>query len=292
MNKRRWSGRILAGCFLAGLCLLAYPAVSSRWNASRQSRAISRYTQQMAQMDASGYAGILERARAYNGALELGEYGSAEAEFLALKKSLEGPAGYLEIPAIDVKLPIYLGTEESVLQAGAGVLAGSSIPIGGDSTHAVLTGHRGLPSATLFTHLDRLEPGDRFCVQVLGETAAYQVTGVQVVEPWQMETLAIQPGEDLCTLVTCTPYGINTQRLLIHGRRAEEQQAETAVLRRDADPLPAVLGAGLLALPGLVSLGGLWAAQDRRRKRRDQWGAFWSSGEEREEHEEAMEQDP
>ena len=239
MKKRRsfikW---LLLAAVAAGLALLLYPAFSSRWNALRQSRAITAYQAEVEELDDARREELLAQAEDYNRRLAQGGGGFAlsggeAAEFFGLLGSSGGAVGYVEIPAIGLSLPLYLGSSPGVVQEGAGILEGGSVPVGGADTHAVLTGHRGLPSETLFTHLDRLGPGDEFSVHILGRTVRYQVERTLTVLPEEMEALAIQPGRDLCTLVTCTPYGINTHRLLVQGSRAEEETQIAGVVRGD-----------------------------------------------------------
>ncbi len=220
---------LLLSVFLLGLALLLYPTVSDCWNTFHASRAITRYTEQVAELDRERYAALWEAAREYNGRLA-----EKENRFLMSDEEREeyeglldvagnGIMGYLEIPGIGCTLPIYHGTGEAVLQVGAGHLEGSSLPVGGAGTHCVLSGHRGLPSARLFTDLDRVAVGDRFSLRVLDETLCYEVDQILTVEPSDVDALAIEAGKDYCTLVTCTPYGINSHRLLVRGHRAEER---------------------------------------------------------------------
>lgn len=212
---------------LAGLIGLAYPAVGSFINRLAQGRAVRDYRQQAEQLTDGGEdERLLDEARRYNewiyGRGSLGALDEQETERYngVLAMSVTGIMGYLEIPSIDVSLPIYHGTEEAVLQVGVGHLAGSSLPIGGENTHAVLTGHSGLPSSRLFTDLDQLREGDTFTVTVLDSTATYMVDDIQVVKPEDAE-LTIEEGTDRCTLVTCVPIGVNTHRLLVRGSRVE-----------------------------------------------------------------------
>lgn len=266
--RRKWTILFIL-LLMLGLSLLAYPSFSSLYNQGRQSRVISGY-QETLQQEKDPYRQELALAEAYNEDLSL--QGSdfslslAEKEDYTRLLGAEGTAlGYVEIPALELQLPIYLGTGESVLQAGVGVLEGSSLPIGGESTHSVLTGHRGLPTATLFTHLDQLEAGSQFTLHVLGRTLRYEVERVLVVEPEDMEALYIQEGEDLCTLVTCTPYGINSHRMLVQGRRVEEgAEILSRQIRSDGVRIPwtqvaPALGAALFILAamalGLVRIG-------------------------------------
>ena len=228
--------------FLAGLSLLLYPFVANQWNNYRQKQLISDYDSIVAAEDAAGeidYAAELEKARAYNEALlpsilpdsfaiaEATE-GEDKAYMDCLNIAGDGILGIVEIPKIDIKLPIYHTTGEDVLQVAAGHLEGSSLPIGGKSTHAVISAHRGLPSASLFTDLDQLEEGDHFLIHVLNETLCYEVDKISVVKPEETSSLAVEEGKDLVTLLTCTPYGVNTERLLVRGHRVPYVEQEVA----------------------------------------------------------------
>ena len=227
--------------FLAGLSLLLYPLIANQWNSYRQSRLISSYEEQVADLEENGgidYTAEWEKAKAYNASLLPSilpdsfaiAQASDEADsayMSALNLTGDGMMGTIEIPKIQVKLPIYHTTETEVLQKAAGHLEGSSLPIGGESSHAVISAHRGLPSATLFTDLDKLEKGDHFLIHVLDETLAYEVDTIQVVEPEDTKSLAVEAGQDLVTLLTCTPYGVNSHRLLVRGHRVDYDPVTT-----------------------------------------------------------------
>lgn len=221
--------------FLTGIGLLLYPTVSDLWNTYHQTQAIITYAEQTSGMDEETRRALWDAAEEYNETLAQKEiqYWVLSDEEQAVYDSLlsitaKGTMGYVEIPCIDVMLPIYHGTGEAVLQEGIGHLEGSSLPVGGESTHTVLSGHRGLPSSRLFTDLDKMQEGDLFYLHVLGETLAYEVDQILTVEPEELEELKIVEGEDYCTLFTCTPYGINTHRLLVRGHRVETPpEAET-----------------------------------------------------------------
>ena len=229
--------------FLAGLSLLLYPLIANQWNSYRQSRLISSYEEQVADLEENGgidYTAEWEKARAYNASLLPSilpdsfaiAQASDEADsayMSALNLTGDGMMGTIEIPKIQVKLPIYHTTETEVLQKAAGHLEGSSLPIGGESSHAVISAHRGLPSATLFTDLDKLEKGDHFLIHVLDETLAYEVDDIKVVEPEDTKSLAVEAGQDLVTLLTCTPYGVNSHRLLVRGHRVDYDPVTTVV---------------------------------------------------------------
>lgn len=246
---------------LIGLSLLLYPSVSDYWNSFHQSRAIASYAEQVANLDNDTYDHLWEDARAFNRSLMvrdnaylLSEEQKAEYERL-LDVSGLGIMGYIEIPSIDVSLPIYHGTGESILQIAVGHLEWTSLPVGGESTHCVLSGHRGLPSAKLLTDLDRLVEGDVFMLRVLDETLTYEVDQSLIVEPHETDALHIVEGEDCCTLVTCTPYGINTHRLLVRGHRIENiAEAKTVRVTADAIQIEPLIVAPVVAIPMLLVL--------------------------------------
>ncbi|WP_407452629.1 class C sortase [Bifidobacterium pullorum] len=244
----------LAVVFLVGLGLLLYPTVSNWWNSRRQSQAIVEYTEQTSAMDEAHVAELLEAARQYNAGLaaDEGRFTPTPADTTEYENLLDvsdtGIMGYLEIPKLDVSTPIYHGTDESVLQSGAGHLEGSSLPVGGKGTHAVLSGHRGLPSSKLFTDLDDMEQGDVFMIHVLDRTLTYQVDQIVTVDPYDMDDLAIDPDQDYCTLVTCTPYGINTQRLLVRGHRIPNRTAAQADAAPQAEATSPIRIAAIVAI--------------------------------------------
>ena len=264
--------------FLAGVSFLAYPTVSNLWNQAHQSRAIATYSKQVEKLDDSENKKMLKAARKYNKSLlkksdhwKLSKKDKKKYESL-LDVSGTGIMGYIEVPKIDCSLPIYHGTDEGALQIAIGHLEGSSLPVGGKSTHCVLSGHRGLPSARLFTDLDQMEEGDIFILNILGRKLAYEVDQIRVVLPEEMSDLEIEEGKDLCTLVTCTPYGINTHRLLVRGHRTEyvekkveEEQKEVQTKKTDIRLMIAG-GAGVLILLIIIIV----IVIKRRRKRRNQ----------------------
>lgn len=220
---------------LAGLSLLLYPLVSNTWNNYRQTQLISSYEEAIVVADENGqidYESEVLMANTYNTNLLPcilpDSFATAEAaeeedeEYMScLNLNGDGIMGYVQIPKIGIKLPIFHGTSDEVLQIGAGHLEGSSLPIGGESTHSVLSAHRGLPSASLFTDLDLMKEGDHFYINVLDETLAYEVDQILTVEPVDTTALVVEDGKDLVTLLTCTPYGVNTQRLLVRGHRVD-----------------------------------------------------------------------
>ena len=272
IRKRTVSTILLILVFLVGLSLLLYPTVSDYWNSLHQSRAITGYAEQVAGLDDELYDQLLEEARDYNETLvdKADRFNLSEEELEEYEQLLtvEGTQviGYIEIDKIDCTLPIYHGTSDAVLQVGVGHLEGSSLPVGGESTHSVISGHRGLSSARLFTDLDQLEEGDTFVITVLDETLTYEVDQIRIVEPTDFSELAIEEGEDYCTLMTCTPYGINTHRLLVRGHRTENASAGGRVTA-DARQLDPVIVAPLAAVPVLLLLAVGLLVRTRRKHR-------------------------
>lgn len=227
--------------FLAGLSLLLYPFVANQWNNYRQKQLISSYEQTVSQKEASNgidYDAELKKAEAYNEALlpsilpdsfAIADASEEDQTYMnTLNIAGDEMMGIVEIPKIDIKLPIYHTTKEDVLKQAAGHLEGSSLPIGGKSTHSVISAHRGLPSASLFTDLDQLKKGDHFLIHVLNKTLCYEVDKISVVKPEETSALAVEEGEDLVTLLTCTPYGVNTERLLVRGHRVPYEEQKVA----------------------------------------------------------------
>ncbi len=211
---------------IAGLSLLLYPSISNYINKVRHRRAVFDYTSEVETLSDEQYRQILEAAMAYNTALAenpVSFMGMSDQQRLDYESQLDitgtGIMGYITIEKADISLPIYHGTSEAVLQVGVGHIEGSSLPVGGESAHCLLSGHRGLPSAMLFTNIDKLDRGDTFALHVLEETFVYEVDDIRVVEPQDVSALGIYPGKDYCTLITCTPYGINSHRLLVRGVR-------------------------------------------------------------------------
>lgn len=274
MKKQTLSTLALVLVLLVGLSLLLYPAVSAWWNSMHQSRAIAEYSAHVRQLDPAAYEQMWQDAEAYNKALadNPDRFTMTEEERAAYEKLLDvdgtGVMGSVEIPAINCTLPIYHGTDAGALQAGTGHLEGSSLPTGGAGTHCVLSSHRGLPSATLFTNLDKIQLGDTFTLTVLDRTLTYQVDQIIVVEPYDMDALAIDPVQDYCTLVTCTPYGINTHRLLVRGHRVENQaEAQAVRVTADAMQIEPVIVAPMVAAPMLLCLM-LWVLLRNPKKKK------------------------
>ncbi len=225
---------VLVIVFIVGLSVMLYPTFANWWNGRAQSRAIASYTEAVANLSDEEYQAILEQASAYNEELAslaapLADYNTIEGYEDTLDVTGTGIMGYVTIPSIQVQLPVYHGTSDSVLAVGAGHLQGSTLPIGGVGRHAVLSGHRGLASSRLFTDLDKIVEGDTFTVTVLDEVYTYEVEQILIIEPSEVEYLAIIEESDYVTLMTCTPYGINSHRLLIRGKRLQaEFEAEEA----------------------------------------------------------------
>ena len=246
---------------LAGLSLLLYPTFSDWWNSYHQTKAIASYAADVANLSNEDYEKIWKAATEYNASLSernsdytLTEEQKKQYEQL-LNVSGDGIMGYIEIPSINCSLPIYHGTQESVLQIAVGHIEWSSLPVGGASSHCVVSGHRGLPSAKLFTNLDELSKGDTFMLRVLDEVLTYEVDQILIVEPQETGALQIEEGKDYCTLVTCTPYGINTHRLLVRGHRIDNiEEAKTIRVTADAIQIEPLLVAPVVATPILLLL--------------------------------------
>ncbi len=252
---------ILALAFLAGLSLLLYPTVSDYWNSFHQSKAVTTYSEKVAVIDEEEYERFWEEALAYNAELrehanqfKLTDEMTARYEEL-LDVSGLGIMGYIEIPKIKCSLPIYHGVNEAVLQVAIGHLPWTSLPTGGNGNHTVVSGHRGLPSAKLFTDLDKLTNGDIFIIRVLDEILTYEVDQVLIVEPHETEALELVDGKDYCTLVTCTPYGVNSHRMLVRGHRIDNRpEARDIRVTSDAVQVEPLVVAPLVALPLLLLL--------------------------------------
>lgn len=261
--------------FLTGLGVLLYPVFSDLWNQHRQNRLMTDYTNTVTDMEDAERNALWSAAVQYNQGLQAApqdaftgaDPGPKNPYWSLLDPDGTGVMGYLEIPKISLRLPIYHGTGDVALQKGIGHLAGTSLPVGGSGTHCVLSGHRGLPSALLFTDLDQLETGDTFTLYVLDQRLSYQVDQILVVEPEDVSALAPEDGKDYVTLVTCTPYGVNTHRLLVRGSRIEDTQ----------EPVPEVTNLQVAAkafgwkgklLLALLGLGAVWIAVHVLRKRR------------------------
>ena len=289
--KRKANKLIIGIIFLAGLSLLLYPFVANQWNNYRQKQLISSYEQTVSEKDAAheiDYDAELQKAEAYNEALlpsilpdSFAVVAASDKEDQSYMDALniagDEMMGIVEIPKIDIKLPIYHTTEEDVLKQAAGHLEGSSLPVGGENTHSVISAHRGLPSASLFTDLDQLEDGDHFLIRVLDQTLCYEVDQIHIVEPENTSDLAVEPGQDLVTLLTCTPYAVNTKRLLVRGHRVPYEE-ETIEKEEKESPMSLYTNYLLWVVVGLavtaVLIIFLWQYDKRyKRKRKEKQAA-------------------
>lgn len=269
--KKNWTNILLFVIVLAGLCLLLYPSFSDWWNSMHQSRAIAAYVETVDAMSQEDIDKILAAAREYNERMwtkpnrwVLTDEEQAEYESM-LDVSGNGIMGYINIPVIGVNLPIYHGTDEAVLQIAAGHLSGTSLPVGGPGTHAAVSGHRGLPSARLFTDLDQLKVGDVFTITVLNEVYTYQIEQIVTVLPEDISQMNLYQGEDLCTLQTCTPYGVNSHRLLLRGRRTDNLDG-TLMAASEAVRVPNYVVIPAVGIPILFLLLVVALIYFRRRK--------------------------
>ena len=274
-KKRWWVDLLLVLILLIGLGIVAYPTFSDYWNSFHQSRAIISYAESVATLNTEEYEKVWDQALQYNQWMSTKsnqwQVEPEETEFYntLLNVGGTGNMGYVSIPRINVNLPVYHGTEESVLQTSVGHIEGTSLPVGSVhdendfskvsfASHCVISGHRGLPSAKLFSDLDRMEIGDVFTFSILDQTLTYEVDAIHVVEPNDSQLIEIVPEKDLVTLVTCTPYGINTHRLLVRGHRIEnEKEALNARITADAIRIDAIYAAPFIAAPVLVLMG-MW----------------------------------
>lgn len=272
MKKGTGSSFLLILVLLLGLSLLLYPSFSDYWNSMHQSRAIATYSEQVANLDVENYDHIWADALRFNQDLLLREnvFALTEEDTADYTRQLNldgnGIMGYIEIPAINCSLPVYHGVDEAVLQIAVGHIEWSSLPTGGVNTHCVLSGHRGLPSAKLFTNLDQLQEKDLFMLRILDELLTYEVDQILIVEPHEVDALLVEEGKDLCTLVTCTPYGVNSHRLLVRGHRVENTP-ETVELRVTADAVqiePLIIAPVIAAFLLLVLMLFLWIRPSRK----------------------------
>ncbi len=263
--KRHWVTVLLSAVLVTGLGLMLYPTISEWWNSTRSSRAVLSYVETVSEMDEETALRYLQEAEDYNARLpeQADRWQMSEEELAEYAGLLDftgtGVMGYLTIPKIDVQLPVYHGTDENVLQRALGHLEGSSLPVGGTGTHSVISGHRGLPGVRLLTDLDRIVEGDIFSITVLTRTVTYEVDQITVVLPENMDDLEIDPAQDYVTLVTCTPYGINSHRLLVRGHRTENPEGPAAatsdalqIPSRQVIPVTVLPAALLLILIGLL----------------------------------------
>lgn len=261
--KKKVPTYVIIIIFLAGLSLMLYPSFSNWYNQQHQTRAIAGYVEKTDDMSAANRKKMWDEAVAYNKALAKKpmNFILSDEEYAEYEKTLDvtgtGIMAYISIPSIGIYLPIYHGTDDAVLQIAVGHIAGSSLPVGGKSTHCVISGHTGLPSAKLFTDLRKMKKGDHFMLETLDETLTYEVDQIKTVKPDDVSDLKIQKGKDLCTLVSCTPYGINTDRLLVRGHRVENEKKEVKVASESAvstskAPLIYIIIAILLAIGFII----------------------------------------
>ena len=274
--KKNKSTIILILVFFVGLSVMLYPSVSDAVNRKHQSRAVAGYAEEVEQLSDADYQTYFDAADAYNRQLNTTPNAFYKPDLVSgyaqtLDISGTGIMGYITIPKISVELPIYHGTDEGVLQVAAGHLEGSSLPVGGAGTHAVISAHRGLPSAKLFTNLDELEVGDRFTITVLNRVLTYEVDQISIVLPTEVDQLLPTEGMDYVTLMTCTPYGINTHRLLVRGKRVETTESQKHIrVAADAFRIEPIIVAPILAIPMLLAalVGVLVAPHLRKRSKR------------------------
>ena len=251
---------ILLIMFFIGLSVLLYPGISSYWNSKTQSEAIIDYESMLSLYKPEDYSEIFEEADRYNSELAaltvpLREYTKIEDLYWkTLDVSGTGMIGYVTVPKIGQELPLYHGTSDSVLSTAVGHFQGTSLPIGGETTHSVVSAHRGLPTAVLFTHLDRMEEGDIFFFTILDRTITYEVDQIRIVEPDDVSLIQIEDGEDYCTLLTCTPYGINTQRLLVRGHQVDMSQTRKIYIANEAYRVKPLVVMPLVAMPIVLVL--------------------------------------
>jgi len=274
--RKNLSTIILILIFLVGLSVMLYPSVSDAVNRKHQSRAVAGYAEEVEQLSDADYQTYFDAADAYNRQLNTTPNAFYKPDLVSgyaqtLDISGTGIMGYITIPKISVELPIYHGTDEGVLQVAAGHLEGSSLPVGGAGTHAVISAHRGLPSAKLFTNLDELEVGDRFTITVLNRVLTYEVDQISIVLPTEIDQLLPTEGMDYVTLMTCTPYGINTHRLLVRGKRVETTESQKHIrVAADAFRIEPTIVAPILAIPMLLAalVGVLVTPHLRKRSKR------------------------
>ncbi len=273
--KKHGSTILLVLILLIGLSLMLYPSFADWWNSFHQSRAIVDYDQALADLSEADYSAFFEEAHDYNRRIReidfpLMYHEDVSGYMQALNLTGNGIMGYIEIPKIDVSLPIYHGTSESVLQVAVGHLEGTTLPTGGLGNHCALSAHRGLPSARLFTDLDKMEVGDIFTLTVLDRVLTYEVDQILIVDPQDVEALYPVEGRDLCTLITCTPYGINTHRMLVRGTRIENIEEKRVIhVTADAIQIEPVIVAPLVAAPMLlILLIGLLIPKPKKNRRK------------------------
>ena len=259
-KKNTFTGIILVVIFFIGLLVMLYPTIADYVNSKNSSRAIADYETMLKAMSSEDYQAFFDAADAYNAkiknvAFPFMYYDQVEGYSDTLNVNGYGMMGYIDIDKIKVELPIFHGTTTETLSKGVGHVQGSSLPAGGPSTHCVLSAHRGLPSAKLFTNLDKVELGDTFTLTILDRVLTYQVDQIKIVEPEEVDDLYVVEGRDYCTLVTCTPYGINTHRLLVRGERIETAKPKPVIyVKNDAYQIDPIIVAPAVAVPMLLIL--------------------------------------
>ena len=270
---KKLSTVLLIATFVAGLSLLLYPTVSNYWNTLHASRAVATYVDAVQNMGEDKRREMLQKAIDYNKSLtsdnqRLTISSARRQEYESiLDVDGNGMIGYIEIPNVNITLPVYHGTNDDVLQIAVGHLDWTSLPVGGTSTHCVLSGHRGLPSAKLFTNLDQVKEGDTFVIRVLDEVLTYEVDQIRIVEPAAVDDLMIENGKDYCTLVTCTPYGVNSHRLLVRGHRVENE-SESIRVTSEAIQIEPLIVAPAIAIPTLIIIFVMLIASSNKKKRK------------------------
>ena len=270
---KKLSTVLLIATFVAGLSLLLYPTVSNYWNTLHASRAVATYVDAVQNMGEDKRREMLQKAIDYNKSLtsdnqRLTISSARRQEYESiLDVDGNGMIGYIEIPNVNITLPVYHGTNDDVLQIAVGHLDWTSLPVGGTSTHCVLSGHRGLPSAKLFTNLDQVKEGDTFVIRVLDEVLTYEVDQIRIVEPAAVDDLMIENGKDYCTLVTCTPYGVNSHRLLVRGHRVENE-SESIRVTSEAIQIEPLIVAPAIAIPTLIIKFVLLIASSNKKKKK------------------------
>ena len=256
--KKSKVGILLVLILFAGVCIMLYPAISQYWNSKTQSRIVENYENVISSLSEEDFKKFFEEATAYNKALfelddPLYDYQKISGYNDILNVSNVGIMGYITIEKLGVELPVYHGTSSDVLNIACGHLEGTSLPVGGQNSHCVLSAHRGLPRAKLFTDLDKMECGDTFTITVLNKTITYQVDQIKIVNPDEVRNLTIEEGQDRCTLLTCTPYGVNTHRLLVRGTRIENAKPMIYVTS-DAYKIDSIVATPIVAAPILLIL--------------------------------------
>lgn len=257
--KNRKGTIILLVLFFVGLSVLLYPSLSSFWNSKTQTKAVINYEAMLAQIKPEDYTEYFDEAEDYNRRLNslkapLVDYKELTDYWDILDVSGTGMMGYITIPKISQELPVYHGTDDSVLAIAVGHFEGTSLPVGGESTHSVVSAHRGLATATLFTYLDRMEIGDTFSFKILDRTLTYEVDQIRIVEPGDTSLIHVEEGKDYCTLLTCTPYGINTHRLLVRGHQVDMSQRRNIYISNEAYRVDTLIVMPVVALPMITVL--------------------------------------